>query len=489
MANVFKDSRNYSSLKKIKNDNHSVFRVKKIKNGYVKSIWYAKHLGKNRIEAILETLTQELYRLILPQQPKTRRAISKTTTEMPEYLVLSKELVDFNENFFLFPENNKSVLNNNITGLAAAQVLALWLNEVDFKAGNVGIDKRTNKVIKIDGGLSLIKLNPKFKYLYKGKNLDITQADLDALPNLVNYDACNWLRQIQWSLAKGQAIKMEPTELDKHINQSPNFKKELYRTILQIISLPDKLIQFFTQSYIAKLDDVSTFSKFIIARKQQLKLAAKQIPAFNEYLQSDQAREEMLSFLNYLRTFKTMRKSFLLSDYNAQYKIDIESEILNKVIKEYGPIKNFAIKFDNYLEHLNGPIDFSTLGFNSTILSAKREKIISDILSLKEIINDYLITPSSFKKATLYSTLSDVVDVIKEEPITENFITSDLIESIKKIVLYKDHLQLKVIKKPIPTLKNNKTIPSLIPITFFNTKQPSASKINQPIPIQSRLSY
>ncbi len=467
-----KDLYNFSLLNKLENHggfSHDVFLTEKIKNGHRKSLWYTKNLGGNRNEAILETLAQEFYRLILPQQPKTRRTISKTKTGTFEYHVLSKEIPNLDDRFFLFLKNNQLILDGRIIGLPATQVIALLLNEVDFKAGNVGVDE-DGQVIKIDGGLSFVKLNPAFKYLYEGKNLDITQTDLEALPNLVNYEACNWLQQIQWSLKKKRAIKKEPTELDKKINQSPHFKKELYQTILRIISLPDELIEFFTQSYIANGDDVKRFSGFIIARKLQLALAAEQIPAFNKYRQSNQAREEIVNFLKYLRNFKTMRKSFLLSEFEDRYKINIEAIIFANVIKEYNSILNFATELDkhylNLSEIFNGEINFDLLVTENFILDPNREKITSDIVSLKEIISEYLASPTLFKKIILYNTLADVVENIKEDFVVENSIISALIELINKVLSVDD--SSKKIKKPISTPRKNKPIPPLPSMGFFN---------------------
>jgi hypothetical protein len=323
-----KNFNKFSFFKKIKknaNFTHAVNLKYKFKKGIPKSIWYTKPLGKNRSEAIFETLTQELYRLVYPPQPKTRRAVSMKTGA-PEYYVLSKEIPKFKE-FFLSKGNYRKILNNNITGLAATQVLALWLNEIDFKTGNVGI--KDGHIIKIDGGLSLIQLNPRFKHLYEGKNLNITQADLKALPNLVNYEACNWLHQIQWDSNNG-AMKKDPTSLDKAINQNASFKEELYQTILRITSLPDELILFFTQNYITNPYDITIVSEFIITRKEQLKEAAEQISAFAEYRQSAQAREDMLEFLKHLKTFKTMGKSYLISEFEDEYKINFEAAYLGK---------------------------------------------------------------------------------------------------------------------------------------------------------------
>jgi hypothetical protein len=399
--------------------------AEKWKNGKMQSQWYAKYLGEKRDETLAELLIQNAMRMVHSDQPKTRRMINITKNQRIKYSILSKEILFFNDKFFLKQENNESILNNSITGLAATQILALWLNEVDFKAGNVGVDERVKKVIKIDGGLSFIPLNADFSYLHQ-RNFKITKEDLEALPNLVNYEACNWLHHIQWN-EKGYALKMQPTELDKRINQSPHFKNELYRTILRVISLPDLLIQFFTQSYIANLADVTRFSNFIIARKQQLALAAEEIPAFNEYRQSNQARAEMLDFLNYLRTFKTMGKSFLLSEFDDIYKMNIEAAILGNAIKEYTPIKNFAIELDHYLERLNFTIDFNTLEFNSDMLLPNREKIISEIRSLKEAISKFLTSPTIVENKDLHNKLSDVAKAIKGDPKIENSIISDLI--------------------------------------------------------------
>ncbi|WP_342220531.1 hypothetical protein [Rickettsiella endosymbiont of Miltochrista miniata] len=477
-----KDLYNFSLLNKLENHggfSHDVFLTEKIKNGHRKSIWYIKYLGSNRNEAIIETLAQEFYRLIYPQQPKTRRAISKTKTGMLEYHVLSKKISDFNEQFFLFPKNHQLVLDRGITGLPTVQALALCTNEVDLKAGNVGVDAYGH-VIKIDGGLSFIKLNPRFKYLHEGKNLDITQADLEALPNLVNYEACNWLQQIQWSLKKKRAIKKEPTELDKKINQSPDFKNELYQTILRIISLPDELIQFFTQSYIANGDDVKRFSGFIIARKLQLALAAEQIPAFNKYRQSNRAREEIVNFLKYLRNFKTMRKSFLLSEFEDQYKMNIEAIILRNMTQEF-TLKNFTIELDGYDRDLSkaihDEINFKILINENFKLDLDRIKLHSEIEVLKKDISKYLTLPATLKdREELSNILKNVVDKLKKDFVMEkeqeHSVISNLIKSIKQVVSVNDNS--KKIKKPIPTpRKNAQPLPSM---GFFNQSHQKVSE-------------
>lgn len=453
----------FKKIKKNANFSHAVNLKYKFKKGIQKSIWYTKPLGGNRSEAILETLTQELYRLVYPPQPKTRRAVS-IETGAPEYYVLSKQIPKFKE-FFLSTDQYRKILNNSITGLAATQILALWLNEIDFKTGNVGIND--GRVIKIDGGLSLIKLNPKFRHLYEGKNLDITQVDLETLPNLQTYEACNWLHHIQWDLQKG-AMKEDPTPLDKAINQSPYFKHELYRTILRIISLPDELIQFFTQNYITNPYDITIMSEFIIIRKEQLKKAAEQIPAFDEYRQSDQAREDMHDFLKYLKTFKTMGKFFLISEFEDKYKINIETTLLGNVIKEYTLIKSFDTELDDYLQRLNFSPALYTEEFSKDILIFSQQgKLKQYIKSLKKIIIEYFIFPTILTKEVLYETLKQIRIDFEKENLLENSIISDFLSSINNVL--PTNANLKQANKPIPKsqIKNSiQASPSIS--TFFN---------------------
>lgn len=451
----------FHTFKKLSPKSHEINLRYKLKNGMQKSVWYTKNLKKNQEEAILETVTQELYRLVHPPQPKTRSATS-ISVDKNEYYVLSKEIPEFKP-FFLSTENSNKILDNSITGLAATQVLALWLNEIDFKSGNVGIDKN-GCIIKIDGGLGLVKLNPKFKHLHEGKNLNITRADLEALPNLQTYEACNWLRYIEWDLQKG-AMKKGPTSLDKKINRSPCFKSELYRTILRITSLPDELIQFFTENYIDNAKDAAILSKFIIARKDQLKKAAEQIPAFNEYRKSDLARKQMLVFFEYLKTFKTMGKSILLSEFEDKFKINIEISPLGYAIKEHIPIKSFALKLDDYIQLLTFLPASNTKDFSKDVLFfSQLEKLKIDIESIKEIINKYFISPKISTKEMLYEALKRIKKDFEKENLLENSITSDFISLINNVLSANHNLKqekksitelpIKNITQPLPSISN-----------------------------------
>ena len=486
LKQVYKEPSAFKFLNEIENDGHfthGLYKAIKKKQNPQPSQWFVKFVGDKRIEALAEVLTQEIMRLILPQQPKTRRMINITREQKIDYYILSKEIPEFDGKFFSSSSNNEFVLDGSVSGLAATQVLALWLNEVDFKAGNVGINQH-GQVIKIDGGLSFITLNPNFKYLHD-KDYRITSNDLEALPNLTHYPACNWLHHIQWNPAK-YIEKKEPTALDKRINQNVAFKNEVYQTILRIISLPDELIRFFTHNYIANTADVTRFSNFMIERKQQLEDAANKISGFKKYRLSNQGQNEIFIFLNNLRNFKTMEKMDLLETFRCRYGINAEALTIENEIKYR--LNVLSSELANFLECLS--LEIGTDNPDRNIASCSSKEISFHINYLKNSTNDYLISSSDSEKHDFFYDLAIVLK--KLETYIENFavnepIVLNLIKSIQKIVEYKDQL-IKILKKPIPAPRNTKKIPSFTS-SFFNKKQTDPSEVNQPKVTKSIFSY
>lgn len=407
----FKNLANFSDFKRLKGDqnhfSHKVYVLKKKKN---QNNWYLKHLGENLTEAFIETIAQEFFRLILPYHPKTRIAIKEGTKN---YYVLSKEILNFDANFFLAPENNKRIIDKDVTGLAAAQVLALLLNEIDFKPCNVGVADK--KVIKIDGGLCFARLNSNLNALFKGKNMDITQTDIEALPALIHYEPSNWLNLIKWNPKEKQAQKNLPTAEDRTINKMPNFKHELYKTILRVILLSDNLIRFFTQSYTPdgiSHDYTNRISNTLIARKHQLAQAAYQIPAFNDYRLSHSADEETLAYLEQLKKFKPIGSSFLVADFNKKFNSNsnsnsnLEETIIEK--HRYSTIKEISKEFVLYETRLNDPLSIESL---LLLCAEDRQCIIKYLEEKKPIFTQYLNSP----KINYFNELNSALLKIKEE--------------------------------------------------------------------------
>jgi hypothetical protein len=402
----FKNLVNFSDSKPLKGApnyfSHEIYLLQKIKN---QKNWYLKCLGRNLTEAFIETIAQEFFRLILPYHPKTRIAIGE---DARNYYVLSKEIVNFNANFFLNPQNNKRITGGEITGLAAAQILALLVNEIDFKPCNVGV--ANGKVIKIDGDLCFARLNDNLKSLLEGKNTAVTRADIEALPDLDGYGASNWLNL--WDSKKKRVIKIFSTQEIQTINQMPNFKRELYQTILRIISLPDALIRFFTQSYATDEESynyknsirnkLTVLANALIARKKQLAQAAYQISAFNDYRFSNEAHEEILAYLQQLKKFKTIGSSILLADFKEKFNFNIEETIFEKQIKAYPLIKQFFRKLRSHQTRLNKSLSIESL---LLIRTEDRKRIIKYLEEVKPIFNQYLNLPKMSHFNELNSTL------------------------------------------------------------------------------------
>lgn len=415
----FKNLANFSDFKPLKGDkNHFSHKVYVLKKKKKQNNWYLKHLGENLTEAFIETIAQEFFRLILPYHPKTRIAIGE---DAESYYVLSKEICNFNANFFLFPKNNKDIINGQVTGLAAAQVLALLLNEIDFKPCNVGVADK--KVIKIDGGLCFARLNSNLNALLKGKNMRITQTDIEALPALIHYEPSNWLNLIKWNPKEKKAQKNPWTKEDIIINQMTNFKRELYQTILRVILLSDKLIHFFTQSYIPDgishdytnriSNTLTVLANTLIARKHQLAQAAYQIPAFNDYRLSHSAHEETLAYLEQLKKFKPIGSFFLIADFNKKFNSNsnLEETIIEK--HRYSTIKEISQEFDLYQTRLNDPLSIESL-----LLSSQEDRlyIIERLKKIKPIFTQYLNLPKISYFNESYSALLNIRAIFKSFP-------------------------------------------------------------------------
>ncbi len=75
----------------------------------------------------------------------------------------------------------------------------------------------------------------------------------------------------------------------------------------------------------------------------------------------------MLEFLKYLKTFKTIGKSFLISEFEDEYKINFEATLFGNTIKEYTQIVKFVINLDDLTKELSQNILLFSIQKNLTI--------------------------------------------------------------------------------------------------------------------------
>jgi hypothetical protein len=384
--------------------NHTTF-VSKIKN---QGSWVLKYLDQNYSEAIEETVAQEFFRLVCPFYPKTR-----WLKENDKYCVLSKEIFGFDPYFLLGPEGKEAITSKNLRGLASAQVLSLLLNEIDFRATNVGIDAE-GRVIKIDGGLCFAKGKSGYEYLLGGKNFNITSEDIEVLPALRTYQPVNWLDFIEYREVEAQDSSGNKKN-EKQSLRNPNssllhlseaslafFRAELNQTILRICLIPDTLIHYFTCSYVPENEKAKQLAEVIINRKKQLQTAVNSNQSFNDYTGSKKAQEDILAFTNELALFKTMGKSALVTHIKEKQNYDVKEEIYKKFIRGYEPAKLFLIKLNTYLS--SKAKKESTRKLFKLFRQSRQEKIsLANVL--KGLIENYLEYPDSEQLKSLYDQL------------------------------------------------------------------------------------
>jgi len=259
--------------------------------------WIAKELTKEDDLPELEVLAQELFRLFNPVQPETRLA-QMPQPETPlakaseERYVLSKEISDFH---FLPNHSCKAVKNGQISGLGCIMVLALFVEEIDLKPGNVGINAE-KKVVKIDGDWCFASS----KIDGPEQDFMITPQVLDALPMPVNESIFNWLDLKKNARKFASSYIVDPT-----LTKDPIFRQEINTAVLQICILSDAFIDQFVGHY---LDDGPVKYAIVTILKQhrdEFINSALQNQSFIEFLNSDAsmgAHREMKAQVNAFRS-------------------------------------------------------------------------------------------------------------------------------------------------------------------------------------------
>jgi hypothetical protein len=96
---------------------------------------------------------------------------------------------------------------------------------------------------------------------------------------------------------------------------------------------------------------------------------------------------------------------------------------------------------------------------------SRKNKIVSDIESLKVIINDYLNSPTISKEKALFNTFTNFKEYLKEDNLFENSFIKNLLASIDKLLPKADNIQ----RKPIPIPRKNMLQQTTLPnFSFFN---------------------
>ncbi len=243
-----------------------------------------------------ELLAQEFFRLIIPHQPETLLAKDEPHNT---YYVYSKEA----EGYHALPEGEKSSFDNGtITGLGQAILVSVFLQEVDLKNGNIGVDK-DNRVIKIDGDqclASILGVNNKY---------DITPKVIAELPSPYDFHATNWLDMIRKGVPTTNYVyngQIHSGLVGFFLTNSKSFRAEVNQAMLKICLLPDEYIEKFVSAYIPEghKPDRQVYIDLITSRRDLLRLSAVQNESFRSYLSGSDAPEDVKKFMEHIKDFQ-----------------------------------------------------------------------------------------------------------------------------------------------------------------------------------------
>lgn len=275
---------------------------------------WVKKETRNPNVAKIEIIAQEFFRLIIPHQPETRLMYNPVTGV---HYILSEEVVGYHK----LPKTPQNFENGLFTGLGQVLVISMFLQEIDLKNGNIGIDAKGN-VIKIDGDWCFSEgRHDKYQY-------DLTPQAIDALPYPKDFDAYNWLDIIQ------QGIKNPKSNIvNFDLANAPQFRNEVNQALLKICLLPDSTIEYFVDAYIPA--GGQRFINSIKNRREKLTASAIQNASFQAYLKSTQTEESTQSLIDQITSFVTNGNKLMLPDFHAnQQSIKETKERLNAICEK-----------------------------------------------------------------------------------------------------------------------------------------------------------
>lgn len=248
--------------------------------------WINKEMTDPQI-ARIELLAQEFFRLIIPHQVETRLLVNEV---WGTHHIISEEIAGYR----LLPLNEAARFSDGTyTGLGQAVLVSMFLQEIDLKNGNIGLDNQ-GRVIKIDGDWCLAgRLGGK----YAAKNYGLTPNTIARLPYPTDFYTFNWLDLVVQSQAVAQSAIV-----NHDLSNAPQFRAEVNQAMLKIVLLPDSFIEGFVDSYMPAGGEA--FVRLIRERRDELLNSAAQNESFIEYLSTDQAANDTKALILHMNAFQ-----------------------------------------------------------------------------------------------------------------------------------------------------------------------------------------
>ncbi|MBL7480598.1 hypothetical protein [Legionella bononiensis] len=258
----------------------------KLKRGVLKDSpkqWIIKEIA-SPTDARIEILAQEFFRLIIPHQPETRLLENPHTRT---HFILSEEAPGYRD----LPNEPLNFANGTYTGLGQVLICSVFLEEVDLKNGNLGLDAQ-GRVIKIDGDWCFAE----WQRGGVGRKYGLTPEMIANLPYPRDFYAFNWL-----DLAHQEVKSVSSRIVNPDLINARQFRDEVNQAMLKICILPDRFIEHFIDAYIPA--GGSRFVELIKNRRTELQASALQNLSFQTYLKTPQAQEDAQSLINQMNSF------------------------------------------------------------------------------------------------------------------------------------------------------------------------------------------
>lgn len=250
--------------------------------GELQGTWLGKQLESER-DVRFEMLSQELFRLFLPHQPKSVYGKAENLIPIEEespslsseqHILLSKKLSTFRR---LPMGKHEEFFNGDYKYLGHVIGLAIFLHEIDLSLENIGLDSE-NRVIKIDGDWTLASVAHPEQFVSKS-NIDIDVRLLLDVFFFDHYRVFNW-----FDIFEDGRIRRETSEIfSNDMSQSQMFQNEIYEMFVMIALLPDEYYTKMIRMCLPPLECKNVI-EFLQMRKNDLLDAALQIESFHDYL-------------------------------------------------------------------------------------------------------------------------------------------------------------------------------------------------------------
>lgn len=350
-------------------------------------IWIKKEMKVPAV-AKIEIMAQEFFRLILPHQPETR------LLQDPTYgtsFILSEEVPEYRE----LPDAPAHFTSGRYTGLGQALLVSVFLQEIDLKNGNIGLDK-WDRVIKIDGDWCFAQALPG----YGDYSYGLTPKTIESLPYPQDFYAFNWLDLVGQGIKFPSSLIVEPA-----LSNAQLFRAEVNQAMLKICLLPALFIERYVDAIISA--GAQYFIDFIKIRKDTLLASAMHNASFKEYLKTPKAKEDIVGLIDHMN-------SFVINGEIGVVRISQHEIIADTVMRQLQELISIAVSEETGLG-LREEVDTSPLSINKTLLEKIYDNRVNDtdrlVINYVERMREQLDSNPSLDDLLIYQ--SQFEDVLK----------------------------------------------------------------------------